>query len=316
MADGMSRFAGCLWYRRDVKRTFQVAVFGASNAANKKTLASWQRARGGELIEVPSVLAHTTRFFDYELAADRGLRARFRVRMVTDSRLEGQAFLALIGSDAVVLVPGGTHDADAWREAQEHLATYGDLPVIVASSSRAVREVKGVPAAAGGLPLAEAVEREVIAAFRARRIKGRPTSSPSKSYVTRANALAEAAQLATEIGPRSMLRLHRSIRASALHPDLGFATVSSLASLEPTLFTFWNESHGPHVATFWREIARRGLPFRRRDVIGEVLARGRITNRNDYDTVTDLIADEQLTATQRRRLDSMLGAYGNARAGR
>lgn len=40
-----------------------------------------------------------------------------------------------------------------------------------------------------------------------------------------------------------------------------------------------------------------------------MLARGRISNRGDYDTVTDLLSDEQLTVAQRKRLDAMLGAY-------
>jgi hypothetical protein len=299
-----------------VKRTFQVAVFGASDVANERVLRSLHRARSGELVAVPDgVLGTVVHFFDHELEVDRGLRARFRVRMVTGRDSAEHGFLGLYGADAVVFVPSGKRDTASWRAAEKHFATYGDALAIVAST-RPVRGVKGVAAPPSGSLLAEAIEREVIGAFRADRIRGRPTTSPSKAYVTRANALSEAVQIAVEIGPRGARRFHEATRAMALHPELGFATTSSLASLETAFFTYWNEAHGAHVEKFWREIARRRLPFRQRHVIREVLARGRITNRGDYDTVKDLISDEQLTAEQRRRLDSMLGAYEAARGGR
>src|SRR4051812_12019572 len=51
-----------------VKRTFQVAVFGASDAANKKTLAALQRARGGELVTILNgTMGTVTSFFDHDV---------------------------------------------------------------------------------------------------------------------------------------------------------------------------------------------------------------------------------------------------------
>lgn len=296
------------WYGWPVKRTFQVALFGASDPANQRVLASLQRARGGELVAIPDgAMGTVAHFFDYEIAADK-LRARFRIRAVTGDDFQGQAFLGLMRADAVVFVPSGKQDIAAWREAQNHFATYGAALVLVAAE-RAVRGVKGVAVPTNGATLADAIEREVIAAFRAGQLKGRSTTTPSSAYVTRAKALADAAAIAIAIGPRAMKRFHESTYAMALHPELGFATTSSLASLETGFFTYWNEAHGVGVQKFWREVARRGLSFRQRNVIDEVLARGRISNRGDYDTVTDLLSDEQLTVAQRKRLDAMLGAY-------
>ena len=295
-----------------MRRTFQVALFGASDAANKKVLTSLQRARAGELVAIPSstmVGPTTTYFFDYDVAADK-LRARFRIRAWSGKHdLRGQAFLGLIGTDAVVFVPSGDQDRAAWTEAKKHFATYGPKLVLVAAE-RAVRRREGVAVPTRGAPLADAIEREVVAAFRARRVTGRPTTTPSSAYVLRAKAFAAAAEIAIQIGPRKMKRFFESTRAMALYPELGFATIASLSSLETEFFSYWNETRGAHAQRFWREVARHGLPFRQRNVIDEVLAHGRITNRGDYDTVTDLIGDEgTITNARRKRLEAMLGRY-------
>ncbi len=284
-------------------------MFGASDAANQQTLAALQRVRGGELVTIPDALGSAARFFDHETLAD-GVHARLRIRAVVGAALGSQAFLALTGADAVVFVPSGKADAGAWRAVQQHFTTYGEALVLVAAE-RAPRGITGI--AVGRAQLADAIVREVVAAFRAGRIKGRPTTTPSAAYGARAKALAKASEIALAVGPRDMRAFHASTRAMALHPELGFATTSSLASLETAFFTYWNEASGAKVVAFWREVAKRRLPFKRRDVVGEVLAAGRIRNRGDYETVTDLISDERLTTAQRKRLGALLGAYEAAR---
>lgn len=92
----------------------------------------------------------------------------------------------------------------------------------------------------------------------------------------------------------------------ALSPELGFATLSSLASLETVFFTYWNEGSGTKVDAFWREVARRHLPFHRRDVIAEALAHGRITNRGDYETAIDLLGEDRFSAAQQKKLAAMI----------
>lgn len=284
-----------------MKRTFQVAVFGASDAANKKLLASLHRARGGELVDVPESTT-TARFFDYDVKT-----TRFRVGTTYGGNLTSRAFLGLFGVSALVFVPSG-QDAAAWSAVRDHLATYGDMLVMIASATPQPKTT-GILVPPTGAALADAIEAHVLDAFRAGRTKGRPTTTPSKAYTSRATALARAADLAIQHGPRNMRRFHQSLRAMALHPALGFATTSSLASLEGSLFTYWNEAYGAKVDTFWREVAKLRLPFTRRNVVAEVLARGRISNREDYETVTDLVSDDRLTSKQRQRLSAMLDAY-------
>lgn len=136
-----------------------------------------------------------TRFFDYEGEGDRGLQPRFRVRLVTDRKVAGRAFLNLIGADAVLFVPHGKGHAEVWGEVKNHFWTYGDRPVVVASL-RSLRGVDGVSGAKDGAALAKVTEEEVVRAFRAGELKGRPTMPPSKAYVTRAKTLAAAVEIA------------------------------------------------------------------------------------------------------------------------
>jgi hypothetical protein len=333
--------------RGGARRTFQIAFFGAAGAGKRTTLRGLHQAlpagARGPFVAVPDVAAGgttETSFFDYQPPRERGLIPTFRLRGVTADSIEGQAFLSLLGCDAVVFLfdadPGRRRDnLRAWKAAGRHFATYEvdleRLPVIVqvtkpdrANRKRAfdprpllkLRKAPAVetnPAIGSGLfELARTVEREVARAFHEGRAPGRPTTAPSARYTERAEALAAAVDVAAEARSGAPWAIELATRQMALHPELGHATLSSLASLESVFFTSWNEGDGPEVEAFWRGVARRGLPFRRRDAAVEALARGRITNRGDYDTVTDLVSDvsnERFSRAQQAQLGSMLGAY-------
>jgi hypothetical protein len=94
-------------------------------------------------------------------------------------------------------------------------------------------------------------------------------------------------------------------------------TVTGLRYLESAFFTYWNEAPGPHVDQFWVLVAAEGLPFARRDVLTEVLSRGRINNFTEYEAVTDsLVGAEQegrITAEQAARLSALIGHYESRR---
>lgn len=91
------------------------------------------------------------------------------------------------------------------------------------------------------------------------------------------------------------------------------ASMRSLASLEEAFFGYWSEAQGPHVERFWSAVAERGLPFKRHDVISEVLERGRIRTLGEYDHVTDglvLLEEEgRITPAERKKLERMLAEY-------
>jgi hypothetical protein len=137
----------------------------------------------------------------------------------------------------------------------------------------------------------------------------------SAKYAARANALVEAIDIALALCD-SMPRAHRKAYAThlallermVLHPAPGFAKLASLAYLEADFFTYWNEAAGKHVEKFWREVGKRGLPFERTDVIGDVLARGRIKTRIEYELAVDALGPA-LGAAKQRKLSALIGEY-------
>lgn len=90
-------------------------------------------------------------------------------------------------------------------------------------------------------------------------------------------------------------------------------TVSQLKFLEQAFFTEWNEGPPRNTIVFWRKIARAGLPYERRDLLAEILERGRITSREHYEFAKDAIGfgeeERGLSATEVDALGRMIEAY-------
>lgn len=322
---------------KETRRTFQVAFYGAPGSGKTTSLRALRAhlPDSGELVEIPSPLGGRAVFFDTQLPVDRGLRATLRLRAVATDDPGSQAFLALIRCDALVFVfdaeaTRAAANLAAWEAAMQHFATYqvnlGQLPIVVQVTKLDRPNTAPVWVAAEGAPkvptnpttgegmaeLAETIVRTVSEAFHGGRAPGRKTTEPSQKYVERARALAAAVDIATAIRGGEPWAIELATKQMALHPELGFQSMASLASLETTFFTYWHEGTGKDVDAFWQEIERKGLPYRRRDVVAEVLARGKITSRGDYETVTDLISDERLSPAQKAKLGALLAAYESA----
>jgi hypothetical protein len=68
-----------------------------------------------------------------------------------------------------------------------------------------------------------------------------------------------------------------------------------LRQSEADFFIYWNEASGPDVEQFWIQLIAIGLPFKRKDVLGMILKRGRIRGRTEYDIVIDTIVPAEQT---------------------
>lgn len=150
-----------------------------------------------------------------------------------------------------------------------------------------------------------------------------------RTYDEAAAALVRAIDIGEEVLTRAskvenrddLVAFGKETRRMALSPEPAFRKVASLRYLEDAFFTYWNESAGKHIATFWKRIAEAGLPYRPRDIVREVLDRGRIRNRQEYDNVQDwMVVGEQegrFTAAESETLSRLLGEYeGRGRKGR
>lgn len=143
-------------------------------------------------------------------------------------------------------------------------------------------------------------------------------SSGSEKYRSRVQALIQA----IDIGMKQvasddryhMLPALEEWKALALDPSPAFANLRSLAFLEDAFFTYWNEAPVDHqVETFWKEIAKNGLPYSRRDVLSEVLTRGSIKTDIEYDHLKESLPGHrqagEITAEDETRILEMLKQF-------
>lgn len=91
--------------------------------------------------------------------------------------------------------------------------------------------------------------------------------------------------------------------------------ISDLKFLHPILFEFFQETKGKTVEYFWERIQEEKLDYKRRkkSLINEILERGKIKDRNEYNYVIDMIVTlEQEGITTKEdsiKLDEMIGKY-------
>ena len=143
----------------------------------------------------------------------------------------------------------------------------------------------------------------------------------SAKYLGRARAFVEAVDIAVELRAtppskdQHLFDWYVFLRTGATPPyrDPVNANLRGLAALESIFFTEWNEGSGEVVERFWQLVADRGLPFARKDIVRDVLARGRINSEAEYHAVTDSIVIHQqmgrLSPAEADKLDKMLAQF-------
>jgi hypothetical protein len=145
-------------------------------------------------------------------------------------------------------------------------------------------------------------------------------AGPSAKYVERAGQLARAVDIGARVladrpQDRAMVKFGEELKELMNRPP---QTVAGLRYLESAFLTHWNETTGPHVDRFWELVGAEGLPFTRRNVLADVLARGRIDNAAEHEVVVDsLVRAEQegtITAEQAARLSDLVGRYESRRS--
>lgn len=91
---------------------------------------------------------------------------------------------------------------------------------------------------------------------------------------------------------------------------LGVST-SSLLVFENSLLERWQDSPETEVREFWRRCAEAGLPYVRKNLIDEILSRGSIRSRAEYEAAIDHL--EGRTAREQSRLSKLIGVYESGR---
>jgi hypothetical protein len=90
-------------------------------------------------------------------------------------------------------------------------------------------------------------------------------------------------------------------------------TMIRLRDLETAFFTQWNEGLPAETREFWKAVEHAALPYVRRDLLAEIINRGRIPSREHYEFAVDIIGGAQdeglLDADQVEQLGRWISAY-------
>jgi len=103
------------------------------------------------------------------------------------------------------------------------------------------------------------------------------------------------------------------LKLELLHSEPRFQNLASLKYDEQELFTKFNEFNDNCVELFWKRIHEENLPFVRKDLLIEIIRRGKIRNHNEYDVVVDTafnrFEEGKLSSMQMSQVNEMIADY-------
>jgi|GEM_PF-2075366 len=125
------------------------------------------------------------------------------------------------------------------------------------------------------------------------------------TYQERADRLAKTVDIADKIirysktipeeSKHQFLNWGQLLKDKALNPEPQFRKVVSIKYLENDFLIYWNESDGPDIDKFWKELNEKEIDFERKDTIQLVLKRKKIKNIHEYDNIIDtIVVSEQI----------------------
>lgn len=89
------------------------------------------------------------------------------------------------------------------------------------------------------------------------------------------------------------IKVYTEAKKDALHPKPNFANVKSLKYIIEDVFIYFQESSGPAIEWFWKEIKAKDLPYQRKNKLKAILKRKKIKNKIEYDFVIDVMVPYQ-----------------------
>lgn len=141
--------------------------------------------------------------------------------------------------------------------------------------------------------------------------------SPSTKVLLRGAQYLRALQIALEVESASPTwESRKDGRLASIWLDVArfkygaVRQMAQLKSLEETAFTAFHESSDALSTSFWERVAAEGLPYvKRPDTFDTIQARGRISNRREYNYVVDLYSDLVARGTPKEQLNQWIADF-------
>jgi len=115
-----------------------------------------------------------------------------------------------------------------------------------------------------------------------------------------------------------MVNVYREWKQEVEHPAPAYQNKRSLKYQQANVLTYFLEATGPTVDYFWQQVQQQGLPYQRVNRLANILKRGRLKSRIEYDLVVDVLVPYQqeglLTTDEVAALSRMIGEYENRKS--
>ena len=112
--------------------------------------------------------------------------------------------------------------------------------------------------------------------------------------------------------------VYREWKQEVEHPAPAYRNKRSLQYQQATVLTYFLEATGPTVDYFWQQVQQQGLPYQRVNRLANILKRGQLKSRIEYDLVVDVLVPYKqeglLTADEAAALGLMIGEYENRKS--
>ena len=111
------------------------------------------------------------------------------------------------------------------------------------------------------------------------------------------------------------LNAYSEWKYSVLNPAPEYRNLASLKYQVDNVFTFFQEANGEIVEYFWKQISKENLGYLRKDRLRNIINRGKIKGRVEYELVVDLLVvaeqEGRISAPEARLLSDMIGDFEN-----
>ena len=153
---------------------------------------------------------------------------------------------------------------------------------------------------------------------------------PTTDYSTHARPLSAAIDIALDalaqfppagFSPEQQahfVSVYREWKEEVAHPAPACRNKRSLQYQQADVLTYFLEATGPTVDYFWQQVQQQELPYQRANRLANILKRGRLKSRIEYDLVVDVLVPYQqeglLTTDEAAALGRMIGEYENRKS--
>ncbi|WP_196884886.1 hypothetical protein [Aureivirga sp. CE67] len=88
---------------------------------------------------------------------------------------------------------------------------------------------------------------------------------------------------------KHFINYYEGLKNEIIDVEPRFKNLTSIKYLSQELFSYFQESSGDHINSFWEEILKNKLPFERENKLVKIIKRKKIRNEIEYEYIIDTL---------------------------